>query len=232
MVVIGFFKMTSKGILPCRMRAVAIIKTVPNRCFLHPSLHGSPCGLFCFHYVYSCDHVTNTAYPHHPPRTKSKMPRFHCPLPMSIGEYIDLPASAIRHIQVLRLQPNDTVTLFQGNKNTGEFVAQIIKMGRNSVNVQILAHHAIEKESNTSVHLLVCMPANDRMDWLVEKATELGVASITPLSSQRSVLRLVGDSERAEKNLNIGKPLQFLLVNNLVATKCQSCTPAKRCSNT
>ena len=49
------------------------------------------------------------------------------------------------------------------------------------------------------MHLAVGMPANDRMDWLVEKATELGVASIQPLMTERSVLRLTG--ERAEKKV-------------------------------
>jgi 16S rRNA (uracil1498-N3)-methyltransferase len=57
----------------------------------------------------------------------------------------------------------------------------------------------VEREAARPVHLVVGMPANDRMDWLVEKATELGVASIQPLMSERSVLKLSG--ERAEKKV-------------------------------
>jgi 16S rRNA (uracil1498-N3)-methyltransferase len=65
--------------------------------------------------------------------------------------------------------------------------------------VQVLVgqHHAIEREATRAVHLAVVMPANDRMDWLVEKAAELGAASVQPLVSARSVLRLHG--ERAAK---------------------------------
>jgi 16S rRNA (uracil1498-N3)-methyltransferase len=59
------------------------------------------------------------------------------------------------------------------------------------------AHSAVERESKRQVHLIVGVPANDRMDWLVEKATELGVASIQPVMTERSVLRLSG--ERADK---------------------------------
>jgi 16S rRNA (uracil1498-N3)-methyltransferase len=57
--------------------------------------------------------------------------------------------------------------------------------------------HAVEREAEPGVQLALAMPANERMDWLVEKATELGVASIQPLVSERSVLRLSG--ERAAK---------------------------------
>jgi len=65
--------------------------------------------------------------------------------------------------------------------------------------VVVGAHQALEREAQHQVHLAVVMPANDRMDWLVEKATELGVQRITPLMSQHSVLRLQG--ERADKKL-------------------------------
>jgi 16S rRNA (uracil1498-N3)-methyltransferase len=72
-------------------------------------------------------------------------------------------------------------------------------MGRSHVQVEVGAHHATEREPRRTVHLAVGMPANDRMDWLVEKASELGVASIQPLMSERSVLRLSG--ERADKKV-------------------------------
>jgi 16S rRNA (uracil1498-N3)-methyltransferase len=72
-------------------------------------------------------------------------------------------------------------------------------MGRSDVQVQIGAHHPVEREARLSVHLAMGMPANDRMDWLVEKATELGVASIQPLMTERSVLRL--SAERADKKV-------------------------------
>ena len=125
------------------------------------------------------------------------MPRFYCPQALHTGASIALPATAARHVQVLRMQPGQTITLFNGAG--GEFEAVIEHMGRQDVRVLVGAHHTIEREAHHQVHLAVVMPANDRMDWLVEKATELGVNRITPLMSQHSVLRL--QSERAEKKL-------------------------------
>ncbi len=110
---------------------------------------------------------------------------------------LDLPSGAARHVQVLRLQPGVAITLFNGEG--GEFDAVVERMGRSDVGVVVGAHHSVEREARREVQLAVGMPANERMDWLVEKATELGVASIHPLEAQRSVLRL--KSERAEKKL-------------------------------
>jgi 16S rRNA (uracil1498-N3)-methyltransferase len=123
------------------------------------------------------------------------MPRFHCPVPLRPGELLDLPAGAARHVQVLRLQPGAVITLFNGEG--GEHEATVTQMGRSSVQVQVGTHHAIEREPARRVHLALGMPANERMDWLVEKAAELGVASIQPLHTAHSVLRLSG--ERATK---------------------------------
>lgn len=131
------------------------------------------------------------------------MPRFYCPTPLVTGELLELPASAARHVQVLRLQPGDGITLFNGGPGSagsaGEFSASVTRMGRSDVQVQVGTHQPAQREAARSVHLAVGMPANERMDWLVEKATELGVASIQPLMTERSVLRLSG--ERAEKKV-------------------------------
>jgi len=120
---------------------------------------------------------------------------------MARGIELELPAGAARHVQVLRLQPGDAITLFHGGLEPlgpgGEFEARITHMGRSSVRVQVGAHHPVERESARAVHLLAGITANERMDWLVEKATELGAASITPLLAERSVLKLKG--ERGEK---------------------------------
>ena len=138
------------------------------------------------------------------------MPRFYCPCPLATDAALDLPAGAARHAQVLRLQPGDSITLFNGRHGLlaqddawaslgGEFEATITHMGRSDVQVRVGAHTAVEREAGPRVHLAVGMPANDRMDWLVEKATELGVTSIQPLMTERSVLRLSG--ERADKKI-------------------------------
>ena len=118
------------------------------------------------------------------------MPRVYCAEPLSVGER-ELPDEAARHVQVLRLQPGDALTLFDGQG--GEWAAHVTRMGRSEVAVQVGAHALLEREAARAVHLIVGMPANERMDWLVEKATELGVASIQPVLTARSVLRLEGD---------------------------------------
>jgi 16S rRNA (uracil1498-N3)-methyltransferase len=123
------------------------------------------------------------------------MPRFYCPAPLATGLSLELPAGAARHVQVLRLQPGDSITLFNGEG--GEFAATVTRMGRSDVEVSVGPHAAVEREASRAVHVLAGITANERMDWLVEKATELGVASITPLVAERSVLKLKG--ERADK---------------------------------
>ncbi len=123
------------------------------------------------------------------------MPRFFCPVPLSEGQSLALPATAARHVQVLRLQPGQVITLFNGEG--GEWDATITRMGRSDVDVSLGTHHATEREPARAVHLALGMPANERMDWLVEKAAELGAASLQPLHTAHSVLRLSG--ERATK---------------------------------
>lgn len=132
------------------------------------------------------------------------MPRFYCPTRLVTGELLELPANAVRHVQVLRLQPGNVITLFNDGPGaegqttaTGEFRATVSQMGRSRVQVQVGAHLALTREPMRQIHLALGMPANERMDWLVEKATELGMASLQPLMTERSVLRLQG--ERAEK---------------------------------
>lgn len=108
-----------------------------------------------------------------------------------------LPTGATRHVQVLRLQPGDPLVLFDGRG--GEYDATLTHMGRGEAGVRVGAHRAVERELARAVTLAVGMPANDRMDALVEKATELGATAIVPLVCERSVLRLQG--ERAAKKL-------------------------------
>ena len=125
------------------------------------------------------------------------MPRFHVPTPLAAGATLSLPAGAARHAQVLRLQPGDAVVLFDGAG--GEWAAQITRMGRSDVEVQVSAHHAIEREAPRLVTLATGMMSADRMDWLVEKATELGATQLQPLLAERSSLRLDGDRAKRKQ---------------------------------
>jgi len=122
------------------------------------------------------------------------LPRFFVDIPLAAGE-IPLPPGAARHVQVLRLQPGDALTLFDGSGL--EWQAKVTAMGRSEVHVRLVEATRPQRELHRAVTLAVVMPANDRMDFLVEKATELGATALQPLVGERSVLRLSG--ERADK---------------------------------
>jgi 16S rRNA (uracil1498-N3)-methyltransferase len=115
--------------------------------------------------------------------------------PTSADADFALSPGAARHVQVLRLQPGDALSLFDGSGP--EWQAEVTAMGRHEVRVRLLHASQPERELRQAITLAVVMPANDRMDALVEKATELGAAAIQPLMSERSVLRLT--AERADK---------------------------------
>ncbi len=127
----------------------------------------------------------------------SNLPRFHCPTALISGDALSLPPGTARHVQVLRLQPNDEITLFNGQG--GEFKAVVTQMGRSDVSVRVGEQNHIERELNMGVHLWSGITANERMDWLLEKATELGATTLLPITAERSVLKLKG--ERADKKL-------------------------------
>ncbi|TDM05896.1 MAG: 16S rRNA (uracil(1498)-N(3))-methyltransferase [Ideonella sp. MAG2] len=122
-------------------------------------------------------------------------PRLYLDAPLHSGADLTLPPEASRHVQVLRLQPGDALTLFNGQG--GEWAASVTRMGRQEVDVRVQTHHACQTELPRAVTLALGMPANERMDTLVEKATELGAMAVQPLHTARSVLRLQG--ERAER---------------------------------
>ena len=115
--------------------------------------------------------------------------------PLAEGAAFALPPGAARHAQVRRVQPGDALVLFDGAG--ADWPAEVTAMGRHDVQVRVGAPQAVDRELPWPVTLAVGMPANERMDWLVEKATELGVARLQPLVCERSVLRLAG--ERAER---------------------------------
>ena len=126
--------------------------------------------------------------------------RFYADVALVPSACISLPAQTARHVQVLRLQPGERIVLFNGRGDAeGEFGATIGRMGRSDVEVTVGDWTATAREAGRAIHLVVGMPANDRMDWLIEKATELGAASLQPVMAERSVLRLKAD--RADKKV-------------------------------
>lgn len=127
------------------------------------------------------------------------LPRFHVgnALALAPGMVCVLPEGASRHVQVLRMQPGGQICLFDGHGH--EWEAQVTEMGRKAVTVIIGEPVMHSRELPVQVTLAMGMPANDRMDALIEKAAELGAHAIQPLLCERSVLRL--DGERAAKKV-------------------------------
>lgn len=125
-------------------------------------------------------------------------PRFYVPLPLAPGSRIDLPDAAAGHVaRVLRMQVGDAVTLFDGAG--GEHAGTLLRVARNGVTVQVAEWNAVDRESPLDVTLIQALATGDKMDWIVQKAVELGVTRICPVVMRRSVLRLEG--ERAEKRV-------------------------------
>ncbi len=123
------------------------------------------------------------------------MPRFHCPLPLAVGDLLALPDHVAHHIQVIRLQAGAMVTLFNGDGN--EYCATITLLEKKRVTVEVKTCTARSVELPYAITLAQALPESSKMDWIIEKAVELGVAGVQPLSAQRCVVRL--SAERAEK---------------------------------
>lgn len=128
------------------------------------------------------------------------IPRFYCPGPFAAGRPVALPAQAAHHaLRVLRLRPGDEVVLFDGMG--GEWPGHMMEAARGGQELQVMpsAWRDVERESPLKLTLAQALAAADKMDWVVQKAVELGAAAIVPIEAARSVVRL--SSERAEKRL-------------------------------
>jgi len=114
---------------------------------------------------------------------------------LSPGGVLELPAVAAAHLtKVLRARSGDELILFTGDGR--EFAGAIESIRGSRVTVAVSGAHGVDRESPLAVTLVQCVPRGDRMDFIVQKATELGVARIVPVLSQRSVVRL--DPSQAE----------------------------------
>ena len=133
-----------------------------------------------------------------PPLPRSTGPRLYCDLPLSPGAEIVLPEAAARHaVTVLRLQVGDTLNLFNGAG--GEYRARLVAVGKRETRARLIEFHAAERESPLEITLALGISAGERMDYSLQKATELGVTAIVPLATERSVVKLTG--ERSDKRL-------------------------------
>ena len=123
------------------------------------------------------------------------MPRFYCDTPLQAGLSLALPEAVAHHLHVLRLQPGAELRLFNGDG--AEYVAQLDSVDKRRASASVKAQVLRDVELPYQLTLVQALPEASKMDWIIEKAVELGVAAIQPLAAQRCVVRLSG--ERAEK---------------------------------
>lgn len=125
------------------------------------------------------------------------IPRFYCPIALVAGASLVLPEEVAHHAaKVLRLAVGDSVVLFNGEG--GEYPARLTSVAK-TVTAELGDWRAVSRESPLELTLVQALAAGDKMDWVFQKAVELGARQLVPVSASRSVLKLTGD--RAEKRL-------------------------------
>ncbi|MCQ4304256.1 16S rRNA (uracil(1498)-N(3))-methyltransferase [Stutzerimonas frequens] len=126
-----------------------------------------------------------------------RLSRFFVDAPLSLGQHA-LPEAAAHYIgRVLRLSTGSVVQLFDGSGQ--EYRGELTEVGKKRVSVELHERLAGMPESPLQIHLGQGLSRGERMDWAIQKATELGVSEITPLISERCEVRL--NDERADKRL-------------------------------
>lgn len=119
-------------------------------------------------------------------------PRFFCPAELASGQSLTLPPEVFAHaVRALRLEAGSAITLFNGKG--GEFAATLTSVSKSSAMAQVGEYSQVERESPLDIWLLQALVVGDKMDWLVQKAVELGVSAILPWQAERSVARLSGE---------------------------------------
>ncbi|NUS60174.1 MAG: 16S rRNA (uracil(1498)-N(3))-methyltransferase, partial [Lysobacter sp.] len=114
------------------------------------------------------------------------------------GKRIALPEDAAVHlVRVLRMQPGDACVLFNGDG--GDYAATIVSANKRGVEADVGARREIDNESPLRITLVQGIARGEKMDWILQKATELGVTEVLPVNSDRSEVKL--DAERAVKRL-------------------------------
>lgn len=121
-----------------------------------------------------------------------RIPRIYHPDILPVDEEITLASDATNHVSnVLRLKPGQPLVLFNGDGN--EYSAELIHVERRKAIVQVDAKLSISIESSLNIHLGQGVSRGDRMEWVIQKAVELGVAEITPLLTDRCGIKLSED---------------------------------------
>lgn len=130
-----------------------------------------------------------------------RTPRFHCPQAihgLARGTRVELPPAAAHHaLRVLRLADGDPIAVFSGHG--GEYEAVLETARGKAAHARLDGFHAEDRAPQIDVHIQQAVVASEKMDWMIEKAVELGARSITPVLAERSVVRLSG--ERADRRV-------------------------------
>ncbi|SRR5690554_1187578 len=125
------------------------------------------------------------------------LPRFHCPFPLQANQRFQLPDTIAHHaVRVLRLREGSSIVLFDGNG--GYYPATLHIEGKRAW-AETSNHVNSEAELPFPTVLVQGIAGSDKMDWIVEKAVEMGVSQLVPITARRSVVQLSG--ERREKRL-------------------------------
>ncbi|MCB1667047.1 MAG: 16S rRNA (uracil(1498)-N(3))-methyltransferase [Porticoccaceae bacterium] len=131
--------------------------------------------------------------------------------PLSSGEDVILDPMASRHLTVLRLKPGSQITLFNGNG--GEYAARLTETGSKTHRLAVGEFDDRKTESPLATHMGIGISRGDRMDMVVQKATELGIQKITPLYTERTEVKLKGD--RVDKKMRHWQ--------QIVISACEQC---------
>ncbi|MGO1540814.1 MAG: 16S rRNA (uracil(1498)-N(3))-methyltransferase [Luteimonas sp.] len=127
-----------------------------------------------------------------------RLTRAYIDAPLAPGARIALPETAAQHLlRVLRLREGDACVLFNGDGH--DYDARIVSAGKRGGEAEVLAARPVDNESPLRITLVQGIARGEKMDLILQKSTELGVAAFLPASSQRSEVKL--DAERAEKRL-------------------------------
>jgi 16S rRNA (uracil1498-N3)-methyltransferase len=143
-------------------------------------------------------------------------PRFYSAENLTVGTIVKLSENAAIHAtRALRLSVGETIKLFNGDGF--DYTCELISVKKSEVLARISASEAVENESPLKITLLQGISSGDRMDYTIQKAVELGVTSIQPISTERSVVKL--SAERAQKRLDHWQ--------NVVISACEQCGRAR-----
>jgi 16S rRNA (uracil1498-N3)-methyltransferase len=138
-------------------------------------------------------------------------PRLYCDTPLAPGATVELSERAARHVAALRLRAGDDVRLFAGDG--AEWLATLTAIAKRGVLAKLRERRVADRESPLGVTLVQGVCAADRMDLVLQKATELGVARIRPVVTTRSIVRL--SQERQERRETHWQ--------NVVIAACEQC---------